>query len=810
MFYSHIFITPAMKSFFSLVFFLSVVLNLLSQEVRTFLEDENRVPRERVVDFTFLDLSVSFELSEGKVLGEVRHEFTAMRHQVTEITLNAIDMEIHSVEMDQKELTYDYNDKQLTIELPHTLSAGDKRTIVIDYTAQPRKGLYFVGWNDTTNTSRKQIWTQGQGIDNRHWIPLFDDMSDKVISQVSVTMPEAYEVLSNGKKLKEKSQKDGNKLWQYEISHPHPPYLIMLGIGEYEIEHRKSSSGVDIDLYYYPGEEHKVEPTYRHSVAMFDYFERVFGVPYPWGSYAQIPVQEFMYGAMENTTATIFGDFYLVDSAEFLDRNYVRVNAHELAHQWFGDYVTARTSTHTWLQESFATHFDMIYQGVAFGDDYFDFVRRGYNQQALDASEKDLRPIAHSKAGTTRHYPKGAMVLNMLKNVVGEKQFNSTIQYYLKKHAYGTVDTEDFLIAFYENLGLPLDWFWEQWILKGGEPHYEVNFEELEDVYRFSVKQIHDQNELVGLFKMPISFEVHFKDGTFIHEEVIVEDHYQQINLPIQNGKDIAFVLFDPKNQILKEVTFPKSIQSLKEQAFNAPNTIDRYEAFVELRGSLSPEELSKAWDSETYAEMKAEVALHAMLDKSNNENKALLSKAFKAKIVEVEKMLLTNTTFIPFEELGWYQPLLASKSNQVVEKALDLLCFYQPQYIDQYLEITSGRIGNRSHNVRIKWLEWSYLYSRDETYAEQLVEFMSNRYEFITRTNAATALERLNYMNEKGISYIIDGLFSANSRLRGPMSSAIKHFSAQNGYQLLIREYIISKEWTDREEAVIARYTVR
>lgn len=780
------------------------------QEVRTFLEDENRVPRERVVDFTSLSLEVKFELEKSKVIGKVTHVFHALREQVDMITLDAVDMDIVSVKSGKDALKFDYDNQYLTIHFNQPLLVQEQMTIEIAYSATPRKGIYFVGWNDTTNTSRKQIWTQGQGIDNRHWIPLFDDMSDKVISQVSVTMPEAYEVLSNGKKLKEKSQKDGNKLWQYEISHPHPPYLIMLGIGEYEIEHRKSSSGVDIDLYYYPGEEHKVEPTYRYSVAMFDYFEKIFGVAYPWDSYAQIPVQEFMYGAMENTTATIFGDFYLVDSAEFLDRNYVRVNAHELAHQWFGDYVTARTSTHTWLQESFATHFDMVYQGVAFGDDYFDFVRRGYNQQALDASERDLRPIAHSKAGTTRHYPKGAMVLNMLKYVVGEEQFNSTIQYYLKKHAYGTVDTEDFLIAFYENLGLPLDWFWEQWILKGGEPHYEVNFEELEDVYRFSVKQIHDQNELVGLFKMPISFEVHFKDGTFIHEEVIVEDHYQQINLPIQNGKDVAFVLFDPKNQILKEVTFPKSIQSLKEQAFNAPNTIDRYEAFVELRGLLSPEELSKAWESETYAEMKAEVALHAMLDKSNNKNKALLSKAFNAKIVEVEKMLLTNTTFIPSEELDWYQSLLSSKSNQVVEKALDLLCFYQPQYIDQYLEITSGRIGNRSHNVRIKWLEWSYLYSRDETYTEQLVEFMSKRYEFITRTNAATALERLNYMNEKGISYIIDGLFSANSRLRGPMSSAIKHFSAQNGYQLLIREYIISKEWTDREEAVIARYTVR
>ncbi len=799
-----------MKAFFSLVFSLFVALNLSSQEVRTFLEDENRVPRERVVDFTNLKLSVSFDLPKGQVIGTITHDFIVIRHEVTEIVLDAINMEIKAVSLNGVKQDYAYDNKLLTLNFGEPLKVGDQKSIQIEYSATPKKGIYFVGWNDSTNTSRKQIWTQGQGIDNRHWMPLFDDMTDKVISELEVTMPEQYKVLSNGKKLKEKSAKDNYKVWHYKISHPHPPYLIMLGIGEYEIEKRKSGSGVEMSLYYYPGEQHKVEPTYRRSVAMFDYFETIFGVDYPWGTYAQIPVQEFMYGAMENTTATIFGDFYLVDSVEFLDRNYVRVNAHELAHQWFGDYVTARTTTHTWLQESFATHFDMVYQGVAFGDDYFDFVRRGYNQQALDATKNDLRPIAHSQAGTVRHYPKGAMVLNMLKYVVGEDQFNSTIQYYLKKHAYGTVDTEDFLISFYENLGLPLDWFWEEWVLKGGEPHYKVEFEELSDYYRFAVQQIHEQNDLVGLFKMPIYFEVHFKDGSHISEQVMIEENYHQVNLPIQKGKEVAYVLFDPKNQILKDVTFSKSVEFLQAQAFNAPNTIDRYEALVELRGKLSPEELSKAWNNETYAEMKAEIALHAMIGKADEQNKQLLASAFASRIPDVEKILLTNTNNISSDDKVLYESLLTAQSHSVVEKTLDLLCFYQPQGIETYLKETEDRVGNRSQNVRIKWLEWSYLYSRDEVFAEQLIELLSNRYEFITRTNAASTLERLNYMNETGIGYLIDGLFSANSRLRGPMNGTMRHFFGQNGYQLLIRGYILSGDWTDQEEAVLAKFSMR
>ncbi|NBG65305.1 M1 family metallopeptidase [Acidiluteibacter ferrifornacis] len=777
--------------------------------VRTFLEDENRVPRERFVDMQHLKLEVSFEPEKGLVKGKVEHQFTVLQKSVDHIELDAINMDIKSIKMGEEDLKYEYNDKIITIQFETALVWKSNHTLSITYEATPRKGLYFVGWNDPNNLSKKQIWSQGQGIDNRHWIPMFDDMTDKVISEMLVTMPEQYQVLSNGILKKSKSLKGGNKLWNYEISHPHAPYLIMLGIGEYEIEKRKSTSGVEMSLYYYKGEQNKVEPTYRHSVAMFDFFEEKFGVAYPWETYAQIPVQEFMYGAMENTTATIFGDFYLVDSNEFLDRNYVRVNAHELAHQWFGDMVTARTTTHAWLQESFATHFDMTYQGEAFGKDYFDFVRRGYIQQSLDASNKDLRPIAHSQAGTVRHYPKGALVLYMLKNVVGEEQFFSTIQYYLKKHAYGTVDTEDFLIAFQENLGLSLDWFWEQWVMKGGEPHYKVNFEELENEYRFEVKQIHERNELVGLFKMPIQFEVHFKDGSKVVKTEWIENESHSISLPKEESKKVDFVLFDPNNEIIKAVTFNKPLEQLKAQATNAPNAVDRYEALIELRGVLTPAEVARMFEKETSTDVKSELVIHAMMDLSFPENYEVFSKAFSMDDVEVHKTILNNTIIIDEVREHLYVSLLSSSSNIIAEKALDLLCFYRLKDVDKYLELSKSRIGNRSKNVRIKWLEWSYMTTQNEDHLDELISYLSNSYEFITRTNAAAALERMNVMNEQGITHLIDGLFSPNSRLRGPLNGTVKHFYNQTMYQLMIRNVILSNDWSEKELNTLKKFLV-
>jgi len=777
--------------------------------VRTFLEDENRVPRERFVDMQHLKLEISFEPEKGLVKGKVEHQFTVLQKSVDHIELDAINMEIKSIKMGEKELKYDYNDKIISIQFQSPLVWKSNHTISITYEATPRKGLYFVGWNDPNNLSKKQIWSQGQGIDNRYWIPMFDDMTDKVISEMVVTMPEKYQVLSNGKLKKSKSLKGGNKLWNYEISHPHAPYLIMLGIGEYEIEKRKAASGVEMSLYYYKGEQNKVEPTYRHSVAMFDFFEEKFGVAYPWETYAQIPVQEFMYGAMENTTATIFGDFYLVDSSEFLDRNYIRVNAHELAHQWFGDMVTARTTTHAWLQESFATHFDMTYQGVAFGKDYFDFVRRGYIEQALSASEKDLKPIAHSQAGTVRHYPKGALVLYMLKNVVGEEQFFSTIQYYLKKHAYGTVDTEDFLIAFQENLGLSLDWFWEQWVLKGGEPHYKVNFEELENEYRFEVKQIQERNELVGLFRMPIQFEVHFKDGSKTVKTEWIENESHSVSLAKEAGKAVDYVLFDPNNEIIKAVTFNKTQGQLKAQAAKAPNAVDRYEALLQLRGVLSPSEIAAMFEKETSTDVKSELVIHSMMDLSAKENYEIFSNAMKSEDVEIHRTILTNTIIIDESREPLYVSLLTSASNGVAEKALDLLCFYRPMDVSKYLELTKDRVGNRSKNIRIKWLEWSYLTTRNEAHLGELVSYLSNSYEFITRTNAASALERMNTINEEGIGYVLEGLFSANSRLRGPLNGTVNHFFSQTMYQLMIRNEILKKDWTEKELNTLKKFLV-
>lgn len=773
-------------------------------EKRIYYQDENLVPRAHPLDFTHLKLEVAFEPKEAKVIGKVTHDFTVLANEVDTVYLDGPGIKINSVTLDEEEIKYQTGNDGFVFEFGKMLKEGSKHRLVMDYTANPEKGIYFVGWDDATNRSRKQIWTQGQGTDNRHWIPMYDLPNDKVTTELLITMDEAYRVLSNGELKKEKKLKDGMKLWHYEMEKPHATYLIMLGIGDYKVKETKSPSGVPMEFWYYPDWEDRVEPTYRYSEDMMRFMEEETGLPYPWNKYAQIPVQNFLYGAMENTTATVFGDFYMVDDRSFQDRNYVRVNAHELAHQWFGDYVTARTSTHTWLQESFATHYDMTYQGVAFGKDYFDWVRRNSTLAALRASENDDKPLMHSGAGSSRHYPKGAYVLQMLRDVAGNGNYKKAINHYLKKHAYDIVDSEDLLIAFHESTGLSLDWFWEEWIYKGGEPEYDVTFEEIslngKQIGRFVVNQVQEVNELTGLFRMPIDFEVHFEDGTKASRQVMIENRNHIVEFEL-GGKKVTHPLFDAGSKVMKKVTFNKPYTMLAAQARNAECVLDRYDAVVAMESFLldrKRDDLHAIFEKEEFYAVKTAVLKQILLDPQSLE---VVRSAFRDEDVEVRKAVVNMLPVIPEYLLAEYESLLEDSSYEVIAMVLEKLCDQRRDKADAYLKKTKNVYGTLEKNVRMKWLEISaHLFSDQEAIME-LKDYASVSFEFRTRVKACEALQRLNYCDPELIDHMFNALFSFNGRLRNPVKGVLKYFAEQHRYRDMIKMAAAKGGWNALEQ---------
>lgn len=795
----------------SLIFSLFFALGVQAQQPLHFTAtDPGAAPRAHGVDFTHLLLELSFEPQNKKVLGKVTHTFKAKRLGVDSIFLDAPGIRVSELRLNGKSYPYELMNQGIVLRFNPSPDTALEHTLEIQYTANPKRGLYFIGWDDPSNTNRKQIWSQGQGIDNRHWIPMFDSQNDKVISELRVTFPEPYYVLSNGGLISRKKTKDGQIEWQYKMPAPHANYLIMLGIGEYKVLEKKSASGVPMKLLYYPDQADRAEPTYRYSVEMFDFFEQEIGIPYPWKTYSQIPVQDFMYGAMENTSATVFGDFFCVDERGYLDRNYVSVNAHELAHQWFGDLITARSAKHHWLQESFATFYNWMYEKEAFGADHFDWNRHNAAQSALQASREDLLPVAHSAAGTVRHYPKGAHVLYMLREVCGRANYNKAIRRYLRSFGFKNVDSHDLLNSFHDELGLELDWFWNQWVYKGGEPHFHVVTETVFNAAgkpeaRFIIKQEQEVGELSSVFQMPINLAVYLKDGRIIRSQQWIKTKEATLTVSLPEGAEVDFMVADENRQILSKRRFEASKDALKSMALKANGLLDRYAALEYMREW--PLEDKKAILMQVLAKkgefhaLKAE-ALRQLNPSFNTNNEVQLAfkEALKSTDIEVQKsalQMLLNvqsssalTSLLPEIRALLNQP---KASYQLLEHALTLGCRLQPDRVAEWLKAAPQLPGNRGKNLEICRLELQALYlpEQAEKALNQLEEYSSGRYEFITQTQAWAALSRLDHLSSAMLDNAIQAMEHSNQRLAGPVRNSLKELLGRHRHQELLNRWV-------------------
>jgi len=438
---------------------------------------------------------------EHKIKGSVAYQFDIVEN-VDSIYLDAIDMKLSSVYLNGKKVTYDYNNK--TISIKQRFKKGSTHILAMDYRTQPKQTVYFLGWNDEIK-GNEQIWTQGQGKYTSHWLPSFDDMQEKVEFDFDFILKKDYTVISNGKFVrKDKLPNSNGFLWQFDMKEPMSSYLAGFVIGNFDKRTIESTSGVPIELYYEPKDSLKVEPTYRHTGHIFDFLEKEIGIPYPWQNYKQVPVQDFLYAGMENTTCTIFSNQYVIDSTAFVDKNYVNVNAHELAHHWFGDLVTEVSGEHHWLQEGFATYYAYLAEKDIFGEDYFYWHLLETAEALNNFSEDDQgEALQNSGAGSLTFYEKGAWALVMLREKVGDADFKKGIKNYLEKYAFKNVAIPDFMKEMEEVSGHDLKEFENTWLHEHDFPMGEVmayleNKSPSINQYNFIKKEIGDNLEIAG------------------------------------------------------------------------------------------------------------------------------------------------------------------------------------------------------------------------------------------------------------------------------------------------------------------------
>jgi aminopeptidase N len=387
------------------------------------------------VDFKSVSGQLTINDSNKTISGRIDYHFDVLK-PIDTIRIDGKNMEFTNVQIDGKDVVFVNTGKEL--QILNKFQAGNNH-LTFNYNVKPKQALYFV---DIENND-VQIWTQGQGRYTSNWFPSFDDVNEKVIFNLGISYKKDYQVVSNGV-LKSKTENNDQIYWQYQMENPMSSYLLVLSVGKYDKRAFTSKSKIPLEYYLENKDTARFESTYRYSKRIFDFLEKEIGVKYPWRIFRQIPVRDFLYAGMENTTTTLFTTRYVVDDVAYIDRNYTNVDAHELAHHWFGDLITAESSTHHWLQEGFATYYALLAERDIFGDDYFYAKLYDTAQQIKFASRTDAIPVLNAKASSLTFYEKGAWTLFVLHESIGDKAFKKAVKSYLNKYAFKNVNTQNF------------------------------------------------------------------------------------------------------------------------------------------------------------------------------------------------------------------------------------------------------------------------------------------------------------------------------------------------------------------------------
>lgn len=755
---------------------------------KSYFNETANEPVELIIKLIHLDATISFEPHLNKVKAHADFTILTKRFQTDSIVFYAPSFKFLSISIPNVDITYKTTDRDVIIYPKTKLEHNKEYHIIFNYEATPDEGtIYFVGWNDPLNIKKKQIWAHRP----HNWLPFIDD---RLTVDMYVNFDSKYKVFSNGVRVEIKDSSNGTKTWHYRMNKNHPFFSTALVIGDYEYKTKTTKSGLSEELWIYPEQSDRFDDTYQYSTEMIDFFEKELGFKYPYELYRQAPVHDYLFGAMETTTSTVFGDYMVINRRAYWQRNYINVNAHELAHQWFGNCISHLTPKDVWLTESFATYYAKIFEKSIFGIEYYQNDRRLEMDKAFSESKSNNNPLASSRAGTNRIYQKGSLVLDMLRNVIGDDYFKLSINQYLNKFQHGYAETQDLLRSIYNITGMNLDWFFDEWIYRGGEPHYKVSYKTTDDESlarntQIRVEQIHPTDELVGLFKIPVEILVYYRDGSFDSTRTWINDKLNLINIPNSQRKNIDFVIFDPADKIFKKMTFNREYAELAAQATKAPNMIDRYDALVELRNVPIEKKrnlLNTLYKNEKFHLTKSEIISQISKDDNPASLRNIKSAIYDADAL-VRRAVVDYVTEVNVEIRRDYERLLKDTSYANVELALQNLASSYPKDIDLYLDIVGQEEGWRGKNIRMKWLEIAIGAGKNE-HIEELKKYTSSSYEFETRINSIITLKKLNYFDKEVAINIIDAFCYWNFKVSNAAKEALIYFNQQNLYKEIIK----------------------
>jgi aminopeptidase N len=595
------------------------------QSFSTFQVDKKPLPpvhyiRSRDFDTKHIALDLRFNWDTEQTIGTEEFTFSPLTPGFRELVLDAGLMVFESVTLKNGvALKYDYDESKsrLSISFSKPLDIADTVTVVIRYKTRGSEvpntavngggGLRFVKPTKQDPTKPTQIWSQGESEYNHFWFPSYDYPNDFRTTELTATVKKPLMVISNGSLVETKDNGDGTRTFHWKMDTPFANYLSSIVVGEYT-EVKGSYLDVPVSTYTYSKWKYETESTAKRLPEMVKYFSEILNFKYPYPKYAQTIAREFG-GGMENISATTQTDQMIIDSRTELDRDQDGLQSHELAHQWFGDYVTCRDWSDIWLNESFATYMQALWTLKSKGRDEFLWsdVKSNQDQYLNTWNQGQRRPIVTKYYASpdavfdTYAYPRGGAVLHMLRKQLGDANFFRALNHYLRSNANEPVETADLRIAIEEATGQSMDAFFDQWLFRMGHPVFEVtkSYDAGAKTLKMTVRQTQKFDLTSGYpqvkyFQTPVDIEIVTSNGS--REETVLIEPKEVNEFTFSNVESSPLLVdFDEEGTLIKELKFEKSMDELVYQLRKDDDVIGRRAALDLLTAKATEESTSKA-----------------------------------------------------------------------------------------------------------------------------------------------------------------------------------------------------------------------
>jgi aminopeptidase N len=583
------------------------------------------LPPDKEFHSEHIRIELKVDLQNKRISGSCKTTLLVLREGGETIHLDACAMRIESVKLDGKAVQFEHDGRVLAVSSPSFKDRpSSPHELTVAYSAEPKQGVYFIGPDESYPDKPLQAWTQGEPEFSRYWFPCHDHPADKATSETLITVPQGYLVVSNGRLIsqqgatagagekKEEKIDDGEAglvtfHWKEDV--PHSTYLTSFVVGQFGLT-EEEVSGVLLQ-YYFPESKRADAPRlYGLTPDMLAVFESLTQTKYPFEKYSQVAVQDFIIGGMENVSATTLTDTRFPDERSEEDyasryskpdRNHIELVAHELAHMWFGDLVTAKHWSHLWLNEGFATYFQALYTERKYGKDEF---RHDMLSKAEAYFEEDASAYRRAIVEDTYIYPddvfdanayeKASWMIHQLRYILGDQLFFKAIAEYLRRHARGIVDTHDLQNVLEDVSGLSLQGYFEQAFHRAGHPELEVTFswEEATKTSGMVIRQTQTPDEMTPIFSLPCEL-VFYVDGRRIAKRVRLGAREERYHFELPGRPEI--VELDPEEWLLKKVKFDKSLPMLLLQLRDSQDASSRRRAAEALSSFKSDDDVVRA-----------------------------------------------------------------------------------------------------------------------------------------------------------------------------------------------------------------------